>query len=178
MSERFEINGNLYDYKYIEIFEQTVCEVRARFQELFGTEVLNRLPLYVENSTSGSGYTPITDVVLHSYVNIKLCIGDFRDVEETIYQFAHEMCHFTYRCLIGIDKKHAGVYEESMCSAMSLCFLHEKSKNFNAWCKHVRKLKNEGYRNGYTVALECNFDKVKLKDKILSELEEYRKVAL
>ena len=177
MSENFEINANLYEIKDIEIFERTILEVRAKFQELFGEEVLDRLPLYVDNSTKGCGYTPITDVVLHSYISIKLGISDFRDTEWITYQFAHEMCHFIYRCLIGIDKKHAETYEESICSAMSLCFLNG-CRNFHSWCKHVSKLKDEGYRKGYEVALECNFDPFKLRDKILAELDEYRKIAL
>ena len=178
MSDRFEINGNLYEYKNIEIFERTICEVRAVFLDLFGEEVLNRLPLYVDNSLDGSGYTPIIDVVLRSFVSIKLCIGNFSDTEEIIYQFAHEMCHFVYRCLIGIGKKPADVYEESICSAMSLCCLNGKCRNFRGWCKHVKTRKNEGYRNGYVVASECNFDPVRLRDKILAELDDYRKVAL
>ena len=178
MSDKFEINENLYEYKYFECFEQTINDVRTRFQQLFGDDVLDRLPLYVDNSTSGGGYTPITDVVLHSYISIKLGIGDFKDKDWITYQFAHEMCHFVYRCLIGIDKKHAEEYEESICSAMSLCFLNGYSRHFDRWCKHVRKLKYEGYRKGYDVALECNFDPIKLRDKILAELDEYRKIAL
>lgn len=178
MSDKFEINENLYDYDYFDVFEDTILEVRAEFQELFGEEVLNRLPLYVDNSLKGSGYTPGIDVVLHSYMNIKLHIDKFWDTELIIYQFAHEMLHFTYRCLIGIDKKHADVYEESMCSAMALCFLNGNCRNFRRWCKHVQKLKNEGYRKGYDVAKECNFDSVRLRNKILSELDDYRRVAL
>lgn len=177
MDNRFEINANLYEYRDIEYFEETILKVRAKFQELFGEEVLDRIPLYVDNSTKGGGYTPITDVVLHSYVSIKLGISDFRDEEWIAYQFAHEMCHFTYRCLIGIDKKNAEEYEESICSAMSLCIL-SGCRDFRGWCKHVKKLKNESYRKGYDIALECDFNPTKLRDKILAELEEYRKIAL
>lgn len=178
MEEKFEINVNLDEYDDFDTFEKTIFEVREKFQELFGKEVLDRLPLYVDNSTSGSGYTPIITVVLHSIIYIKLGISDFSDIEWITYQFSHEMCHFTYRCLIGIDKKDAEEYEESMCTAMSLCFLNGNSRNFRRWCKHVKKLKYEGYRKGYDVALECDFDPVKLRDKILAELDEYRKVAL
>lgn len=178
MCKLFEINKNLYEYQDIEIFERTICEIREKFRKLFGAEVIDRIPLYVDNCINGSGYTPITDVVLHQYICIKLRIGNFRDTEEITYQFAHEMCHFAYRCLIGIDKKHANVYEESICSAMALCFLNGHCRNFRGWCKHVSKLKNEGYRKGYEVALTCDFDPIKLRDKILAELEEYRKIAL
>ncbi|MCH5159717.1 MAG: hypothetical protein J1F66_02575 [Clostridiales bacterium] len=177
MSNKFEINGNLYEYQDIEIFEKTICEIRTRFQSLFGEEVLDRLPLYVDNSTKGGGYTPITDVVLHQHITIKLCIGDFSDVEEITYQFAHEMCHFTYRCLLGINKKNADIYEESICSAMALCFLNGNCRNFSSWCKHVRTRKYEGYRKGYDIAFECNFDTHKLRDKILMELDRYQKIA-
>lgn len=178
MPDRFQINFNLSDYKNFSVFERTVYEVRAKFQELFGEDVMNRIPLYVDNSTDGGGYTPITDVVLQCYISIKLCISDFSDKELIVYQFAHEMCHFTYKCLIGINKKHAGAYEESICSAMSLCLLYGNCKDFDDWCKHVRRLKNRGWRKGYDIALECNFSPVKLKDKVLAELEEYIKIAL
>lgn len=178
MEEKFEINVNLDEYLHFEIFEDTIINIRKKYQELFGKEVLDRIPLYVDNCGSGSGYTPIISLVLNKFMIIKLRIGKFNDTEEITYQFAHEMCHFTYRCLIGIEKKDAEEYEESICTAMSLCFLNGNSRNFRAWCNHVKKLKYEGYRKGYDVALECDFDPVKLRDKILAELDEYRKVAL
>lgn len=178
MSEKFEINSELSCYEHYENFKKTIHEVRTKFQELFGVDALYKIPLYIDNSTSGSGYTPLTGVILRKYVTIKLKIDDFSDTEKIIYQFAHEMCHFTYRCIIGINKKQANIYEESICSAMSLCFLNGKCRNFESWCKHVRNLKHEGYRKGYDVALACDFNPEKLRNKILSELNDYRKIAL
>ena len=178
MSQKFEISYELRDYDNYENFKNVITEVRTKFQELFGNELLDRIPLYVDNSTAGSGHTPIASVVLQQFVMIKLNIADFSRTEQTTYQFAHEMTHLTYRCLIGINKKQANVYEESICSAMSLCFLHGKSRNFDSWCQHVRKLTNEGYRKGYEVAVACHFSPEKLRDKMLAELDSYRKVAI
>ena len=178
MSEKFEISGELSDYPNFDNFRNVIRLVRTKFQELFGTDELYRLPLFIDNSTAGGGRTPLCSVVLQKYVTIKLNIADFNRTEQITYQFAHEMTHFMYRCFIGINKKQAGVYEESMCSAMSLCFLYGNCRNFEAWCDHVRKLTNEGYRKGYEVALACKFSLEKLRDKILTEMANYRRVAL
>ncbi|MCH5157035.1 MAG: hypothetical protein J1G02_04060 [Clostridiales bacterium] len=178
MSKLFEINGDLTEYENYDKFKNVIREVRTKFQDMFGADTLSRLPLFIDNCTAGGGYTPCTSVVLQQYVTIRLNISDFNRVEQTTYQFAHEMTHFTYRCLIGIFKKRATVYEESICSAMSLCFLYGNSRNFQSWCDHVRKLKNEGYRKGYDVALACGFSPERLRDKILAELNDYRKIAL
>ena len=178
MSEKFEINSELSDYPNFDNFKDTIRKVRTKFQELFGLNELYRIPLFIDNSTAGSGHTPNCSVVLQKYITIKLNIADFNRTEQITYQFAHEMTHFMYRCYIGINKKSAGVYEESMCSAMSLCFLYNNCRNFESWCEHVRKLTNEGYRKGYDVALACKFNPEKLRDKILAEMNSYRRVAL
>ena len=178
MSQLFEISYELRNLNNYENLKKVIIEVRAKFQELFGKETLERIPLYVDNSTAGGGHTPMASVILQKYIAIKLNIADFNRTEQITYQFAHEMTHFAYRCLIGINKKSATVYEESICSAMSLCFLYGNCRNFQSWCDHVRKLENEGYRKGYDVALACGFSPEKLRDKILAELNDYRRVAL
>ena len=178
MPATFEINGYLTEYDNYDKFKNVICEVRTKFQQLFGTETLTRIPLYIDNCTAGSGHTPCSAVILKQYVTIKLDISDFNSTEQVTYQFAHEMTHFTYRCLIGILKKRAGVYEESICSAMSLCFLYGQCRDFQSWCQYVRNLEYEGYRKGYDVALACGFSPEKLRDKILAELDAYRKIAL
>lgn len=178
MAKLFEISANLYTCENYAIFKQTVLDVYQKFKALFGEEVLHRIPLYIDNCTEGGGYTPSSFPVLDSFVEIKLKIADFTRVEQTTYQCAHEMTHFTYRCLLGIKKKQANTYEESICSAMSLCFLYGNCKNFESWCEHVKKLTHEGYRKGYEVALSCGFDPARLRNKILRELPEYRKIAI
>ncbi|MCH5157880.1 MAG: hypothetical protein J1F33_01660 [Clostridiales bacterium] len=174
---KFEFCCNLVDLPNFETFRQTIRDVRKKFQSLFGTALLERLPLYVDNCTAGGGYVPTCYSILESIVCIKLNIADFTKTEQITYQFAHEMTHFVYRCLIGIDKKNANEYEESICSAMSLCMLYGNCKNFDSWCNHVKGLSNNGYRKGYDVAKECNFDAVKLKEKIEDEIDDYRKIA-
>lgn len=175
--KKFEISSNLEDCENIDVFKRSVNETRDRFLQLFGAGVLDRLPLFVDNSTQSGGYTPMTFVAMDSFVFIKLCIADFTKREQTIYQCAHEMTHFVYRCLIGLNKKRANVYEESMCSAMSLCFLYGNCVNFEKWCEHVKGLKNEGYRKGYDVAQKVAFDPFRLRDKLLAEVAEYKKIA-
>lgn len=175
--KKFEISGSLTEIENFDIFRQTLRDVRNRFITLFGASILDRLPLCVDNCTAGGGYTPTTSVVLDAIVCIKLKIEDFSRREQITYQFAHEMTHFVYKCLIGIDKKPANEYEESICSAMSLCFLYGNCKNFEAWCDHVKGLKNDGYRKGYGVAYDCSFDPAKLRDKIFDEIDDYRKIA-
>ena len=64
MSEIFEINYELRNINNYENFKNTIIHVRTKFQELFGKETLERIPLYIDNSTAGSGHTPMASVIL------------------------------------------------------------------------------------------------------------------
>lgn len=168
----WEINGNL-EGENLRVFNQTIISVYNLFMEVFGKHIMVKLPLYVDNATSGSGYTPITIPVLRKFVIIKLGIENFIDDERIIYQFSHELCHFIYYCLYGIDKKLADENEEAICTAMSLCCLKYFGKNIDGWNKHVKSLEREGYRNGFVVAQSADFDVFKLSEIILDSLTKH-----
>lgn len=166
----WEINGNL-ERENLIVFNYTIASVYNLFMELFGKDLIKKLPLFVDNATSGSGYTPITIPVLSRLVIIKLRIDNFLDVEEIIYQFSHELCHFIYYCLYGVDKKLADEKEEAICTAMSLCCLKHFRKNIDRWNEHVKSLKREGYRNGFEEAQAVDFDVFRLSKKIIDNFE-------
>ena len=164
--KRWEINGNL-EGENLLVFYITINSVYSLFVELFGKDLMLKLPLFVDNSTSGGGYTPITIPVLRKFIIIKLGIENFTDVERIIYQFSHELCHFIYYCLYGIDKKLADEKEEAICTAMSLCCLKHFRKNIDRWNEYVKSLKREGYRNGFDEAQAVDFDVFRLSKKII-----------
>lgn len=163
-----EINGNL-EGRSIEIFNCTVISVYTLFVELFGKDLITKLPLFVDNATRGSGHTPITIPVLRRFVIIKLGIEEFADVERIIYQFSHELCHFIYYCLYGIDKELADEKEEAICTAMSLCCLKYYGKKLEQYTNYVQSLEREGYKNGFIEAQAVDFDVLKLSHKIIDD---------
>ena len=169
--KKCEINGNL-EGGSIEMFNCTVISVYTLFVELFGKDLITKLPLFVDNATRGSGNTPITIPVLRRFVIIKLGIEEFTDVERIIYQFSHELCHFIYYCLYGIDKELADEKEEAICTAMSLCCLKYFCKNIDKWTNHVQSLKREGYRNGFEEAQAVDFDAFRLSKIIIDNVAE------
>jgi len=176
-SERvFEINGNLANILNYSNFESVICLVRNRFIELFGAEVMSRIPLYVDNATQMSGYTPITTPILGKYLCIKLGVMSFLNTPVIIFQFAHELCHYVFYSLLGLDKPFADEREESICVAMSLCVLKDfgvdielRKDDIESWVDYVSKLDNLGYRKGATVAAAVNYNSNKLSSLILKE---------
>ena len=60
----FEVNGNLEDEKDFDIFYDSIIRTWNVFNETFGTNVMSKIDLYVDNATEKSGYTPITTVIL------------------------------------------------------------------------------------------------------------------
>lgn len=172
----FEINGNLVNILNYSIFEVTICQVRNRFIALFGEDVMSRIPLYVDNATDTmSGHTPIITPILGKYLCIKLNIANFLKTEQIIFQFAHELCHYVFYSLKGLDKPFADEYEESICTAMSLCILKDFGVNIEqcngdmeSWVEYVSRLENAGYRNGAQVARSVDYNSESLKDLILS----------
>lgn len=110
----FEINGNLGNIINYQNFENIICKVRNRFIELFGEEIMSRIPVYVDNATDiMSGHTPIITPILGKYLCIKLNIGNFLDSQRIVFQYAHELCHYVFYSIKGLDKPFADEYEES-----------------------------------------------------------------
>lgn len=58
-----EINGNLEEIDNFNLFYKNIILTIMIFINTFGEDVMGRLDLYVDNATSGSGYTPITTVI-------------------------------------------------------------------------------------------------------------------
>lgn len=163
----FEINGNLAEIPHYKSFMSTIIIVYRKFVGLFGKEVMSRFQLFVDNATEMSGHTPIIMPILNEYLCIKLGIKCFNCTEQIVFQFAHELCHYVFYSLCGIDKRFAADSEESICTAMSLCIVKEYTQDFAFWTKHVDNLSNMGYKNGLKVASEVGFDCYKLRDIIL-----------
>lgn len=171
-SERiFEINGNLGNILNYPNFEATICRVHCRFIELFDEEIMSRIPVYIDNATDiMSGHTPIITPILGKYLCIKLNIDNFLDTQKIIFQFAHELCHYVFYSLKGLDKSFADNYEESVCTAMSLCILKDFIGDITKWVDYVSNLKNIGYRNGAQVAKEIDFNSQQLSRRIIERL--------
>lgn len=129
---------------------------------------MTKIPLYIDNATAGSGYTPIITPIFGKYLCIKLGVPNFWDTERIIYQFAHELCHYVFYSLQGIDKPLADTREEMICSAMSLCILKDFYDNIQRHIDHVNALENVGYRNGGILAERLNYNSRKLANMIMS----------
>lgn len=165
----FEINGNLASILNYHNLEFTLCRVRNCFIELFGEEIMSRFPVYVDNATDTmSGHTPIITPILGKYLCIKLGLPNFWDTERIIFQFAHELCHYIFYSLQGIDKPLADTREEMICSAMSLCILKDFYDNIQRHIDHVNALEDVGYRTGGILAERLNYNSRKLANMIMS----------
>ncbi|MFA5474436.1 MAG: hypothetical protein WC225_02760 [Acholeplasmataceae bacterium] len=169
----YEINGNLSELKYYRVFQFTVSNVVGKFIDIFGSDLLNKQKFYVDNcydnGTANCGYTPIITPILKEYLIIKLGIDDFRNVKKIIFQFAHELTHYVFFCLKGIDKKIADDNEENICTAMSLIMMKIlcDESAFLEYCVHVKSLKEKKYRDGYYLAEQLEFSKEKIVNLIL-----------
>ena len=169
----YEINGNLSELKKYPVFQMSIGLVVKRFYDLFGEDLMNKQKFYVDNcfdnGTANCGYTPIITKVLKEFLVIKLGIDDFGNIAKTIYQFAHELTHFVFFCIKGLDKEFADDAEETICTAMSLIMLKTfcDDETFNSYCRHVRSLKYTGYKDGYDLALSLDFNEEKIAKYII-----------
>jgi len=162
-----EINGNLVDEKDYDIFMKTIIEIFVIFSKTFGNSIMKKYDLFIDNATQNSGYTPITTVLLKKHITIKLGIKEFSNDEEIAYQFSHELCHYVFYSLKGLNKEKADIAEENICSAMSLVIINLLFPNkINKWINHVNGLKNNNYNKGAIIAKKCDFDINILKNRI------------
>lgn len=139
--------------------------MRDYFVDAFGLEFMESIPLLVDNATSGSGYTPIITRTLERFLVIKLHVEDGGGACRIVFQFAHELMHYTFFVKYGIDKERADSREESICSAASLIVLfHLCPDNFGLYNEYVKALSDEGYRKGAVLAEQTGYDLNKLKE--------------
>lgn len=163
-----ELNGNLQVIEDYNLFSKNIGQVFEIFAKCFGKEIMTKTDLYIDNATEKSGYTPIITPVLEKYLIIKLGIDDFKDEERIVYQFSHELCHYVFFSLLGINKDLNNKNEESICSAMSLVIIKIifSEEIFKYWCNNVSKLKEDYYQKGLEIAKNINFDLNELKKLI------------
>ena len=156
----FEINGNLADadgVPYFNSFKNTICSVWRLFESVFGIELMSRIPLYIDNARAKSGRTPMCTLVLGRYIVIKLGVDSGLDTARIIYQFAHELMHFTMHCYYGMSKQHVTKEEEAVCVAASLLAL--KELNADVLEDYIADLRNSpGYADGVAVGESCGYD--------------------
>lgn len=164
----WEISGNLDNPQdgltnYLQ-FQQTICQVKHLFDNIFGTDTLDKIDLLVDNATGGSGYAPITTPVLGKYVIIKLNITSSDSNSKIAFQFSHELTHFVFHSYWGLNRPRANDQEETICTAASLITLKLLyPEAFDSYVKYVRKLSNTAYREGAELAASIDYDFTKLK---------------
>lgn len=174
-----EINGNLYDIKNYKNFENNIMSVYSIFNDYFGMDIMNKIDLYVDNATENSGYTPIITPVFRKYLIIKLGITDFSKSEQIVFQFAHELCHYVFYSMLGLNKDFANREEENICSAMSLVVIKMLFPDkFSFWKRYVSSLIDKNYHGGLEVAESVHYSLEQLKNKILQICEQKTSVSV
>lgn len=167
----WEISGNLEDEKdglrNYQRFQYAVCAVKDLFDNIFGLEIMNKIPFLVDNATAGSGYTPICTPVLGKIVIIKLNINNEDEEEKIVYQFAHELTHIVFKSYLGIDKPKANEEEESLCTAAALIALKKLYPNaFLKYERYTATLVNDSYREGVLIAKSFAYDLKQIRTRI------------
>jgi len=169
----YEINGNLSQIENYNFFSHAIASVMVEFNGMFGSKIMSKYPLYIDNcnnkENANCGYTPIITPVLKQILVIKLGIDNFGDFAKTVFQLSHELCHYVFYSIKGIEKPLADIEEEKICSAMSLIILKALCDNntFESYCNYVKELAISHYREGFFFAEELDFKKENIVKKII-----------
>lgn len=175
----YQISGDLGDIKNYKVFEISIAQVITIFNNVFGKELMERYPLFIDNcwddgNGANCGYSPHIKPLFDKVMFIRLGIDDFGNSVKTVYQFSHELCHFVFYSHYGINRSNLESNEESVCSAMSLVIIKMlfDDATFLSHLDYVKKLLNDDYRLGAKVAEEISFDIHKLKEMIVKNTTE------
>lgn len=179
MKKYYEINGNLKKVKNYETFLNTINKVLSIYEDTFGIDLLSTYDLYIDNAKcDNAGYTPTTLKPFNKYVLIKLGVWDFAKEEIIVFQLAHEMCHYIFYTLNGLDNKWIlpKFIEENIATCASLIVLNElypSTKEF--WQEYVNKGEKTYYNRGAKIAKRLNYNINDLKELIYLIQEKYSK---
>lgn len=150
-----------------QMFGNSLTQVRTLFNKVFGVEQMNRIAFSVNNTTEGSGYTPMTIPIPEKSAIIKLGIGPNDSTGRTIFQFSHELTHVVFWSYLGQVRPFADAKEEEICSAASLMAIKKLCpKEFDQYNEYVKGLENASYREGANLASSIKYDWSKLKGMI------------
>ena len=151
-------------------FNEILEIVSLRFEEVFGHEVMSKIKLHIENDISAEKPRIIPKVQKESII-IRLCLKNFNKRDQIAFQFSHELCHYVFYSLKGLEE-YTGLNEkerarEIMCTAMSLIIMKELfPREFDSWKQYVESLPEDYYRDGAEFAENINYDINKLKLRI------------
>jgi len=165
----YEINGNLVGESNLDFakFSFAVCKVMNLYIEQFGEELMNSIDLLIDNAIKGSGYTPIITPVLGKYLIIKLDIENGFQESVMAHQFSHELMHYVFYAIQGLDKEKANAEEESICTAASLIVIkYLYPEDFDSNYEYVKNIEEEEYRK---VAESVDFSFQKLKELVYAK---------
>lgn len=165
----YEINGNLQNEKDLiyEVFSHVVWEVMDFFIKAFGEHTMSLIGLYIDNSTAGGGYTPVTTPVLKKYVIIRLHIHKESCRSMIAFQLGHELMHYLFYVKYGLDKPAANDLEESICTAVSLIVLKNLYPDeLDEYIEYVNSLSYDGYRYGGEIARRVDYDMQQIKSMV------------
>lgn len=168
-TKTWEVNGNLASLENFDVFLNTIIDVFAIFEKYFGKETMSRIDLYIDNAVGHetTGWTPIITPILQKYLIIKLGVSNFSYKEQTAFQFSHELCHYVFYSVKGLDKTFADDREENICAAMSLIIIRELfPESFDLYYDYVAGLSDEAYSLGAGLATEMHYDINMLKQEI------------
>ncbi len=177
MKKYYEINGNLKKVKDYETFYNTLGKVMDIYEKAFGLELLSKYDLYIDNAKcDNAGYTPTTLKPFNKYVIIKLGIWDFSKEKIIVFQLAHEMCHYVFYALNGLDKKWVipKFIEENIATSASLIVLNILYPKFKEhWQNYIEKDAKAEYNHGAKIANKLHYNINDLKELIYLLKDKY-----
>lgn len=167
------INGLLgtepNSFENFNTFVFGILKVKQLFDTVFGLEIMSRINLFVDNATKDSGYTPVILPLFNSVILIKLGILPNSTEAEVAFQFSHELTHYVFFSLLGMDKPMANADEEAICSAASLIVIKTLyPKEFPLYKNSITTSPEIAYQKGVVLASELNYDMEKLKTSIMN----------
>lgn len=171
--QHWEINPMLADetdgIENYALFEKTITEVKELFDATFGKQ-MNQIDFYVDNSTGGSGYVPVTSApIIDKFLAVRLHIQPEDREGKIAFQFAHELTHVVFYSYFGLDFQPTGDREETIASAASLIVLKQLyPEHFEANDEYVRNSTEEKYQGGAELAETLKYDMANLKAEIES----------
>lgn len=158
------LENGAYPIANFERYREVVTFVCETFARIFGTEIMTKYPIYIDNATRHGGAIHTIKPLFNKVIIIKTGISDGHAFAiDTAFQMAYNLTYYVFYSKFGMTQVPPREYTD-YCIAMAITFVWASGDEI---LSDYERRAIDKYPQGVELARNNDYDIVKLSELIL-----------